>query len=50
MNIQMSSVTVTHRDGTVTGMQACFIRGSKIVFLAMPDILRHAPVFMKKRS
>lgn len=47
MNLQMSNITVTHRDGSVTGMQGCFLRGSKIVFVAMPDILKHAPVFEK---
>ena len=45
MNIQMSNVTVTHRDGSVSGMNSCFIRGSKVMFIAMPDILKHAPVF-----
>lgn len=45
MNIQMSNVTVTHRDGSVSGMNSCFIRGSKVMFIAMPDNLRHAPVF-----
>lgn len=47
MNIQMTNVTVTHRDGSVGGMQACFLRGSKIAFVTMPDILKHAPVFNK---
>lgn len=47
MNLQMSNITVTHRDGSVTGMQGCFLRGSKIVFVTMPDILKHAPVFNK---
>lgn len=47
MNIQMTNITVTHRDGSVSPMQGCFLRGSKIVFVAMPDILKHAPVFNK---
>lgn len=47
MNLQMTNITVTHRDGSVTGMQGCFLRGSKIVFVTMPDILKHAPVFNK---
>lgn len=47
MNLQMSNITVTHRDGSVSGMQGCFLRGSKIVFVSMPDILKHAPVFNK---
>jgi small nuclear ribonucleoprotein D3 len=47
MNLQMTNISVTHRDGSVTGMQGCFLRGSKIVFVTMPDILKHAPVFNK---
>lgn len=47
MNIQMTNITVTHRDGSVTPMQGCFLRGSKIVYVTMPDILKHAPVFNK---
>lgn len=47
MNLQMTNITVTHRDGSVSGMQGCFLRGSKIVFVTMPDILKHAPVFNK---
>lgn len=47
MNLQMSNITVTNRDGSVTGMQSCFLRGSKIMYVVMPDILKHAPVFNK---
>lgn len=47
MNLQMTNISVTHRDGSVTGMQGCFLRGSKIVFVSMPEILKHAPVFNK---
>lgn len=47
MNLQMTNINVTHRDGSVSGMQSCFLRGSKIVFVRMPDILKHAPVFNK---
>lgn len=50
MNLQMTNVTVTHRDGSVDSMQSCFLRGSKIVFVTMPDILKHAPVFNKTSS
>lgn len=47
MNLQMTNITVTHRDGSVSGMQGCFLRGSKIVFVTMPDVLKYAPVFNK---
>lgn len=47
MNLQMTNITVTHRDGSITAMKGCFLRGSKIVFVTMPDNLKHAPVFNK---
>ena len=47
MNCQMSHVTRTARDGKVTTMQACFLRGSQVRFIVMPDILKNAPVFKK---
>mmetsp|Transcript_5750 Transcript_5750/g.14712 ORF Transcript_5750/g.14712 Transcript_5750/m.14712 type:complete len:131 (-) Transcript_5750:289-681(-) len=47
MNCQMSSVTRTARDGKVTTLSACFLRGSQVRFVVMPDILKNAPVFKK---
>ncbi|KAK2710750.1 small nuclear ribonucleoprotein Sm D3-like [Artemia franciscana] len=45
MNCQMTDVTVTFRDGRVGQMQNIFIRGSKIKFLILPDMLKNAPMF-----
>ena len=45
MNVQLREVTVTHRDGHVTASEQCFLRGSHIRFLILPDNLRHSPVF-----
>lgn len=47
MNIQMRRVTVTRRDGQVTNVPHVFIRGSKIRFLVLPDILSDAPMFKR---
>ena len=47
MNCQMSSITVTARDGRVSQLEQVFIRGSKIRFLVLPDMLKNAPMFKK---
>lgn len=45
MNIQLSQVTLTGRDGRLSVLEHCFIRGSQIKFIIIPDNLRHAPLF-----
>ncbi|CAB4057269.1 SNRPD3 [Lepeophtheirus salmonis] len=45
MNCQMSSVSVTHRDGHVSQLENIYIRGSKIRFMILPDMLKNAPMF-----
>ena len=45
MNCQMNSVTVTYRDGRVAQLENIYIRGSKIRFLILPDMLKNAPMF-----
>lgn len=47
MNCQMSNITVTYRDGRVSQLENVFIRGSKIRFLILPDMLKNAPMFKK---
>ncbi|RWS18040.1 Small nuclear ribonucleoprotein Sm D3-like protein [Dinothrombium tinctorium] len=47
MNCQMSSITVTTREGKVYSLENVFIRGSKIRFLILPDMLKNAPMFKK---
>ncbi|CAG2161084.1 unnamed protein product [Oppiella nova] len=47
MNCQMASITVTTRDGRVSQLENVFIRGSKIRFLILPDMLKNAPMFKK---
>ncbi|PIK56488.1 putative small nuclear ribonucleoprotein Sm D3-like [Apostichopus japonicus] len=48
MNCQMQSITVTYRDGRVAQLEHVFIRGSKIRFLILPDMLKNAPMFKKQ--
>lgn len=48
MNCQMQNITVTYRDGRVAQLENVYIRGSKIRFLILPDMLKNAPMF--KRS
>ncbi|TRY63001.1 hypothetical protein TCAL_15253 [Tigriopus californicus] len=45
MNCQMTTVTVTYRDGRVANLENIYIRGSKVRFLILPDMLKNAPMF-----
>merc|ERR1711890_102701 len=45
MNCQMTAVQVTYRDGRVGQLENIYIRGSKIRFLILPDMLKNAPMF-----
>ena len=45
MNCQMSNITVTYRDGRVAQLENIYIRGSKVRFLILPDMLKNAPMF-----
>ena len=47
MNCHMSNITVTYRDGHVAQLEHVYIRGSKIRFLILPDMLKNAPMFKK---
>ncbi|BES94935.1 Hypothetical proteinall nuclear ribonucleoprotein [Nesidiocoris tenuis] len=47
MNCRLGSTTVTYRDGRVAAVDNAFIRGSKIKFFILPDMLKNAPMFRK---
>lgn len=47
MNVQLRRVTQTRRDGKVSNLEHVFIRGSKIRFFILPDILASAPMFKR---
>ncbi|KAH8275399.1 small nuclear ribonucleoprotein Sm D3 [Drosophila bipectinata] len=48
MNCQMTQITVTYRDGRTASLENVYIRGSKIRFLILPDMLKNAPMFKKQ--
>ena len=43
VSLQMSNITVTYRDGRVAQLEQVYIRGSKIRFLILPDMLKMRP-------
>merc|ERR1711894_3244 len=47
MNCQLIQITMTARDGRVSQLEQVFIRGSKIRFVILPDMLKNAPMFKK---
>jgi len=47
MNCQFASVNVTYRDGRTADLENVYIRGSKIRFMILPDMLKNAPMFKK---
>jgi small nuclear ribonucleoprotein D3 len=47
MNCQMSKITVTTRDGRQHALEQVYIRGSKIRFMILPDMLKNAPMFKR---
>ncbi|KEI40730.1 uncharacterized protein L969DRAFT_33526, partial [Mixia osmundae IAM 14324] len=48
LNISMSQITVTQRDGRVTQLDQVYIRGPMINFFIVPDMLAHAPMFKRQ--
>ncbi|XP_050426167.1 small nuclear ribonucleoprotein Sm D3-like [Adelges cooleyi] len=50
MNVQITHVHVTYRDGRVAQMENCYVRGSKVRFIILPDMLRNAPMFKSKAT
>jgi small nuclear ribonucleoprotein D3 len=47
MNCQMQGITRTGGDGRVTSIERCYIRGSQIRFVIVPDMLKNAPMFKR---
>jgi len=45
MNCQMTNIQYTARDGRVLHLEQVYIRGSKIRFMILPDMLKNAPMF-----
>ena len=47
MNCQLQNVTLTARDGRVSKLEYVYIRGSKVRFVILPDMLKNAPMFKR---
>ncbi|WZZ72647.1 hypothetical protein YC2023_084017 [Brassica napus] len=46
-NCQLEDITFTAMDAKVSQLEHIFIRGSKVRFMVIPDILKHAPMFKR---
>ncbi|KAI7738744.1 hypothetical protein M8C21_033858, partial [Ambrosia artemisiifolia] len=46
-NSQVENVTFTAKDGKVSQLEHVFIRGSKVRFIIIPDMLKNAPMFKR---
>ena len=46
-NCQLSGVTATARDGKVRQLERVYVRGSKVRFFVVPDMLKNAPMFKR---
>lgn len=46
----MQTVTVTGRDGHISQMEFAYLRGSKIRYFILPDMLKNAPFFRKNKD
>ncbi|KAF7140865.1 hypothetical protein RHSIM_Rhsim06G0006800 [Rhododendron simsii] len=49
-NCQLESITFTAKDGKVSQLEHVFIRGSKVRFMVIPDMLKNAPMFKRLES
>jgi small nuclear ribonucleoprotein D3 len=47
MNMTISEVIRTARNGQVSKLPTVYLRGSGIRFVALPELLRNAPAFKK---
>lgn len=50
MNVSLSEVIRTARNGQISKLPNVYLRGSSIRFIALPDLLKNAPVFKKVQT
>jgi len=50
MNITLADVVRTARNGQVSKLTSVYLRGGGVRFIALPDLLRNAPLFKKVAS
>lgn len=46
-NMTLRNVLATARDGRQSNLETIFLRGSRIRFVTVPDMLKHAPMFKR---
>lgn len=47
MNMSLSEVLRTARNGQITKLPSVYLRGSSVRFIALPELLKNAPIFQK---
>ena len=47
MNSHMQNITMTGRDGKISKLEYVYIRGSKVRFMIVPDMLKNSPMFKR---
>lgn len=47
MNMTISDVVRTARNGQVTKIPTVYLRGNMVRFISLPELLKNAPVFKK---
>lgn len=50
MNMTLSDVLRTAKNGQISKLPSVYLRGSSIRFVALPELLKNAPVFQKVTS
>lgn len=50
MNVSLSDVLRTARNGKISKLLNVYLRGPSIKFIALPDLLKSAPVFQKVQT
>jgi len=50
MNMTLSDVVRTARDGQVSKLTNVYLRGRGVRFIALPELLKNAPIFKKVAS
>lgn len=50
MNVSLSEVLRTARNGKISKLPNVYLRGSSIRFIALPDVLKSAPIFQKVQT
>mmetsp|Transcript_16161 Transcript_16161/g.23013 ORF Transcript_16161/g.23013 Transcript_16161/m.23013 type:complete len:110 (+) Transcript_16161:122-451(+) len=47
MNMTLSDVVRTRRNGQVSKLPSVYLRGGQVRFISLPELLKNAPVFRK---